>query len=133
MWSLSHWTTREIPFLIFDRQVLARFINHSSADTYEKYSVRFFLKDVFIYLFFFLAALGLCCCAQAFPSCGNGGYSLVLVYGHLTVVLSLVAEHGLSGTQASVVVVYRLSLPEAFGISSDQGLNPRPLYWQAGS
>ena len=53
MWSLSHWTTREIPFLIFDRQVLARFINHSSADTYEKYSVRFFLKDVFIYLFIF--------------------------------------------------------------------------------
>ena len=48
-------------------------------------------------------------------------------------VVSLVAEHRLSGTWASVVVVPGLSLPEAFGISPDQGSNPRPLYWQAGS
>ena len=88
---------------------------------------------MYLFTYFFLAALGLCCCAQAFPSCGDGGYSLVLVYGRLTVVLSLVAEHRLLGTRASVVVVYGLSLPEAFGISSNQGLNPRPLYWQAGS
>ena len=39
-----------------------------------------------------LAALGLHCCTQAFSSCSNQGLLLV---GRLTVVASLVAEHGL--------------------------------------
>ena len=45
--------------------------------------------------FFFLAALGLCCCAQAFPSCREQGLLFVAVYGPLITVASLVAEHRL--------------------------------------
>ena len=44
----------------------------------------------------FLAALGLCCCARAFSSCGEPGLLLVAVRGLLIAVASLVAEHGLS-------------------------------------
>ena len=45
--------------------------------------------------FFFLAALGLCCCAQAFSSCGEQGVFFVAVHRLLIVVASFVAEHGL--------------------------------------
>ena len=47
------------------------------------------------FCFSFLAALGLCCCEQAFSSCGERGLLLVAVCGLLTAVVSLVAEHGL--------------------------------------
>ena len=46
---------------------------------------------------------------------------------------SLVAEHRLQGTQASVVLVHRLSCPKACGIFPDQGSNLCPLHWQADS
>ena len=52
----------------------------------------FFFFNKFIYLF--LAALGLCCCAQAFSGCGERGLLFVAVCGLLTVVASLVVEHG---------------------------------------
>ena len=45
--------------------------------------------------FFFLAVLGLCCCAGAFSSCGERGLLFVAVSGLLIAVASLVAEHGL--------------------------------------
>ena len=43
-------------------------------------------SHVYFKFFFFLAVLGLCCCAQAFSSCGEQGL--------LTAVASLVAERG---------------------------------------
>ena len=46
-------------------------------------------------LFFFLAVLGLCCCARAFSSCGEQGLLFVAVRRLLFAVASLVAEHGL--------------------------------------
>ena len=50
----------------------------------------------FIYLFvLFMAVLGLCCCAQAFSSCGEQGLLFVAVRRLLTVVASLVVEHRL--------------------------------------
>ena len=49
-----------------------------------------------IYLFIYLAVLGLRCCARAFSSCGEWGLVFVAVHGLLIVVASLVAEHGLS-------------------------------------
>ena len=51
----------------------------------------------FIYSFFsfFLAGLGLRCCAQAFSSCGERGLLFVAVRGLLIAVASLVVEHGL--------------------------------------
>ena len=47
----------------------------------------------FIYLF--LAALGLRCCAWAFSCCGERGILFVAVHRLLIAVASLVAEHGL--------------------------------------
>ena len=53
----------------------------------------FFSFFKFIYLF--LAALGLRCCARAFSSCGERGLLFVAVRGLLIAVASLVVEHGL--------------------------------------
>ena len=53
----------------------------------------FFLINLFIYLF--LAALGLRCCVLAFSSCGERGLLFVVVRGLLIVVASLVVKHGL--------------------------------------
>ena len=52
-----------------------------------------FFLNLFIYLF--LAALGLRCFAWAFSSCGERGLLFVAVRGLLIAVASLVAEHGL--------------------------------------
>ena len=49
----------------------------------------FFNLILFIYLF--LAALGLRCCAQVFSSCGERGLLFVAVRGLLIAVASLVA------------------------------------------
>ena len=42
-----------------------------------------------------MAVLGLCCCAQAFCSCGDPGLLFVVVRVLLIAVASLVVEHGL--------------------------------------
>ena len=52
-----------------------------------------FLKNLFIYLF--MAALGLHCCVRAFSSCGDRGLLFAAVHRLLIVVASLVAQHGL--------------------------------------
>ena len=52
----------------------------------------FFFLNKFIYLF--LAALGIRCCARAFSSCGELGL-LFVVHGLLIVVVSPAAEHRL--------------------------------------
>ena len=46
-------------------------------------------------IYLFMAALGLCCCVQAFSSFSKRGLLFVAVRGLLTAVASLVAEHGL--------------------------------------
>ena len=74
-----------------------------------------FLFLNFIYLFiYFLAALGLHCCTQAFCSCSQSGLLFVVVCGLLIAVASLVAglqAHGLQQLwhASSVVVARRLS------------------------
>ena len=55
--------------------------------------VVFFFFNLFIYLF--LAELGLCCCAPAFSSCGERGLLFVAVRRLLIALASLVVEHGL--------------------------------------
>ena len=55
----------------------------------------FFFFDKFIFIYLFLAVLGLRCCAQAFSSCGEWGLLFVAVHGLLIAVASLVAEHRL--------------------------------------
>ena len=91
----------------------------------------FFVFYKFIYLF--LAALGLRCCARAFSSCGKRGLLFVAVSGLLTAAASLVAELQAPGAQASVVVAHELSCSAACGIFLDQGSKPCPLHWQGDS
>ena len=54
-----------------------------------------FNKCIYLFIYLFLAALGLHCCARAFSSCGERGLLFVAVCGLLIAVASLVAEHGL--------------------------------------
>ena len=58
----------------------------------------FFFKGIPLFLLFiylFLAVLGLRFCARAFSSCGERGPPPITVRGPLTIVASLVAEHKL--------------------------------------
>ena len=50
---------------------------------------------LFIYLFIYLAVLGLRCCMRAFSSCDEWGLLFIAVRSLLITVASLVAEHGL--------------------------------------
>ena len=76
------------------------------------------LHKGFIYLFFiFIAAKRLSLVAV------NGGRSLVEVHWLLTAVVSLVAENGLQGAQASVVVVPGLSCSMACRILPEEESN----------
>ena len=52
-------------------------------------------KLIILFIYLFLAALGLHCCARAFSSCGEWGLLFVAMSGLLLAVASLVAEHGL--------------------------------------
>ena len=65
----------------------------------------FFFKGtpLFIYLFIylFMAVLGLRFCARAFSSCGKWGPLFIAVRGPLTVAVSLVAEHRLQTCRLS--------------------------------
>ena len=63
----------------------------------------------------------------------RGRYSLLEALVFLIAVASLVAEHGLQGSQDSLVVVLWVSCPNIRGICPDQGLNPCLLHWQADS
>ena len=58
-------------------------------------SILFFFNKFIYFIYLFLAAKGLCCCAQASSSCGERGLLFVAVHGLLIVVASLVAQHGL--------------------------------------
>ena len=58
-----------------------------------KIDLFYFFKFIFIYLF--LAELGLRCCSRAFSSCGERGLLFVVVRGLLVAMASLVVEHGL--------------------------------------
>ena len=93
-----------------------------------------FLGKKKVYLLF-LAVLGLCCCVWAFSSCGKGE-----PLSSCGTRASLVAEHRLMASRlqqlqqrGSAVAVHWLSCPRACEIFPDQGLNPCPLYWRAGS
>ena len=65
-----------------------------------------FYKQIFIFnyclfIYLFLAVLGLRFCARAFSSCGKRGPLFIAVRGPLTIVASLVAEHRLQTRRLS--------------------------------
>ena len=72
--------------------------NLASLDQFIHFQCLFFLK-LFIYLF--LAVLGLRFCARAFSSCGKRGPLFIAVRGPLTIAASLVAEHRLQTRKLS--------------------------------
>ena len=96
-------------------------------------------------IYLLLAVLGLCCCVGFSVVVMSRGSSLVVAHRLLIAVVSLVAEHGLQGMQASgvtaprfqsagsVVVAHGLRYPEASGIFPDQGLNLCLLHWHVDS
>ena len=77
---------------------------------------------IYLFIFFFLAVLGLRFCARAFSSCGKWGPLLIAVLGPL-----LLWSTG-SRRAGSVVVAHGPSCSAACGIFPDQGSNPRPLH-----
>ena len=55
----------------------------------------FFFLNYYLFIYLFMAVLGLRFCARAFSSCGEQGPLFIVVRGPLTIVASLVAEHRL--------------------------------------
>ena len=60
-----------------------------------------FLCFFVLFIYLFLAVLGLRFCARAFSSCGERGPLFIAVRGPLTVTASLVAEHRLQTRRLS--------------------------------
>ena len=57
--------------------------------------------QVYLFIYLFLAVLGLRFCARAFSSCGKRGPLFIAVRGPLTIAASLVAEHRLQTRRLS--------------------------------
>ena len=55
----------------------------------------FFFNKFILFIYLFMAVLGLHCCVWAFSSCSEQGLLFFAVCGLLIAVASLVAEHGL--------------------------------------
>ena len=58
-------------------------------------------KKIYLFIYLFLAVLGLRFCARAFSSCSERGPLFIAVRGPLTIVPSLVAEHRLQTRRLS--------------------------------
>ena len=68
-----------------------------------------FFLNLFILFILLLAALGLRCCAQAFPSCSEQGLLFIAVHRLLIAVAPLCCGARGLGSRASVVVACGLS------------------------
>ena len=84
-------------------------------------STFFFLINLFIYLF--MAVLGLRFCVRAFASCGKWGPLFIAVRGPLTIAASLVAEHRLQTRRLSNCGS-RVQLPRGMWDPPRPGLEP---------
>ena len=90
----------------------------------------------FFLIYLFLAALGLCCCAWAFSSCGARAShcSCLSRCGARApgTPASVAAARGLQSA-GPAVAAYGSSHSTASGILPHHGSNPRPPHWQADS
>ena len=64
-------------------------------DMYVPMTIFFIVLGFFFIIYLFIAVLGLRFCARAPASCGERGPLLIVVRGPVTIVASLVVEHGL--------------------------------------
>ena len=106
-----------------------------------------FFKKFILFIYLFLAALGLCCCARAFSSCREQGYCSLRCAVFSLRWLLLLAEHGLQvrglqqlwhtgsvvvacGLQSagSEVVEHRLSAPRHVGSSRTRARTHVPYF-----
>ena len=62
---------------------------------------KWFLSFIYLFIYLFMAVLGLRFCARAFSSCGKRGPLFIVVRGPLTIAASLVAEHRLQTRRLS--------------------------------
>ena len=94
----------------------------------------FFFLINYLFIYLFLAVLGLRFCARASSSCGKRGPLFIAVRGPLLSLLRpLLLRSTGSRCAGSVVVAHGPSCSAACGIFPDQGSNPCPLHWQADS
>ena len=77
----------------------------------QNFFAAFRMQFIYLFIYLFLAVLGLRCCARAFSSCGERGLLFIAVHRLLIAVASLVGSMGSRrmgfsscGTWASVVV-----------------------------
>ena len=79
-----------VPLTIFDFMVVWKWskFNRNGTSDFE-----FFFNKFILFIYLFLAVLGLRCCARAFSNCGERGPLFIAVRGPLTVAASLVAGH----------------------------------------
>ena len=61
----------------------------------------FIFTAIYLFIYLFMAVLGLRFCARAFSSCSKQGPLFIAVHGPLTVAASLVAEHRLQTRRLS--------------------------------
>ena len=115
-------------------------LNSTSHKLEKKISTIAFSLFIFNKFIYFLAALGLRCCARAFSSCGERGLLFMWCTSFSLQWLLLLWSTGSRragfsscGSRASVVVAHGLSCSAACEIFPDQGSNPCPLHWQADS
>ena len=66
-----------------------------------KYMFIFFSQFLNLFIYLFMAVLGLRFCVRAFSSCGKRGPLFIAVRGPLTIAASLVAEHRLQTCKLS--------------------------------
>ena len=83
--------------------------------------------SIYLFIYSFMAVLGLRFCGRAFSSCGKWGPLFNAVRGPLIIVASLLRSTG-SSRAGSVVVAHGPSCSVACGIFPDQGCNPCPLH-----
>ena len=85
------------------------------------------LLFIYLFIYLFMAVLGVRFCARASSSCGKWGPLFIAMRGPL-----LLRSTG-SRRAGSVVVAHGPSRSTACGILPDQGSNPCALHWQADS
>ena len=98
------------------------------------------MEFYYLFIYLFLAALGLHCCTRALPSCDERGLLLVAMCGPPILVASPAVEYGLQARRpqqmwhsGSGAMAHGLSCSAACGILPDQGWNLCPLSRQADS
>ena len=72
--------------------------SHAAFNIFSLYLIFF---EVYLFIYLYLAVLGLRFCARAFSSCGERGPLFIVVRGPLTVAASLVVEHKLQTRRLS--------------------------------